>query len=97
MGTSEEYQHRVGVALAAIRTYRRLTQEELAVEVGVSGQTISNYENGRNSPHAEVLVRICRAMDVPLDVLLDPPATRDEVFEALALHFARQRAGRGHG
>jgi transcriptional regulator with XRE-family HTH domain len=91
-GMGTEYQERVGAALSAVRVYLQLSQEDVARAGATSVSTISNYEHGRVSPQAETLVRIARALDVPMELLLDPP-DRDEVLIALAVHRGRRRAG----
>ena len=57
-----------------IKKYRRergYTQEELSAELHVVRQTLSKWENNVSVPDAEVLIRISRALDVPVGVLLD--------------------------
>ena len=95
MRSDTDYARRVGMALSAIRDYLDLSQMDVATAAGTSAATISRYEDGRSAAQAETLVRIARALDVPLDLLLDPPATRQDVFELLALHRAKRRADAG--
>jgi transcriptional regulator with XRE-family HTH domain len=91
-----EYHHRVGVALRAVRDYLGWTQTQLAEAGATSGATISRYETGRAvEVQATILVRIAEQLDIPEALLLTPPATADEVKEALALHRAARRAARG--
>lgn len=57
-----------------IKKYRRergYTQEELSAELHVVRQTLSKWENNASVPDAEVLIRISRALEVPVSVLLD--------------------------
>ena len=57
-----------------IKKYRRergYTQEELSAELHVVRQTLSKWENNVSVPDAEVLIRISRALEVPVSVLLD--------------------------
>src|SRR5699024_2105533 len=57
-----------------IKKYRRergYTQEELSAELHVVRQTISKWENNVSVPDAEALIRISRALEVPVSVLLD--------------------------
>jgi transcriptional regulator with XRE-family HTH domain len=87
-----EYHHRVGV----VRDYLGWTQTQLAEAGATSGATISRYETGRAvEVQATILVRIAEQLDIPEALLLTPPATADEVKEALALHRAARRAARG--
>lgn len=84
---------RTGIAIEAARDYRRMTQGEVAERVGTSVSTVSRYEAGADRMDALVLAGIARTLDVPLDwLLVDPPETREEMYERLALRAAQQRA-----
>jgi DNA-binding XRE family transcriptional regulator len=51
------------------RVYRGLTQQELAVQAGISKPYLSQIESGKRQGTVETLTAIARAIDVPLDVL----------------------------
>jgi DNA-binding XRE family transcriptional regulator len=90
-----EYHRRVAGALKAVRDYLVLTQVELAEAGETSSATISRYETERASEvQATILVRIEENLDLPPRLLVNPPATADEVKEALAKHRASRRAER---
>lgn len=44
-----------------------MTQQDLAVRIGVSRQTVNAIEGGKYSPSLEVAFRIARVFDKPLD------------------------------
>lgn len=46
------------------RTFRRITQQELADMLGKSKSVISNWERGENSPDLEICERLCRIFNV---------------------------------
>lgn len=48
----------------------RKTQRELAAEVGVSSQMISDIIYGKKAPSAETLIKIARALNVKVDDLI---------------------------
>ena len=57
-----------------IRYYRELVgmeQKELARRIGVTGNSVSNWENGRARPDINLLPEICRVLDVTLYELFD--------------------------
>lgn len=52
-----------------IKYYRNklnLTQQELADSAGISLRALSNYERGSRVPSMEVLIKIAKALDVPV-------------------------------
>ncbi len=55
-----------------------MTQAELAEGVGVTRQTIIAIEQGRYSPTLEMAFQIARVFGVPLDDVLEYPATTKE-------------------
>ena len=60
----------LGQRLAKIRKQRGLSQEELARRVGAIQVVISDYENGKTRLYAETAVRFAKALDVPVQELL---------------------------
>jgi len=56
--------------LEAIRRRRLLTQKELAEKVGVSWQTISEWERGNMQPRMKHVRALCAALDVTPEELL---------------------------
>lgn len=60
----------LGTRIASMRGYRRLKQDQLGGMIGVSKQTISNWEHGYRSPDAEDLRNLCRALGCTADYLL---------------------------
>jgi len=60
----------VGERIRALRTARKLTQEQLAYRAGVSVGTIARIERGATRPTLETLERLARALDVSVADLL---------------------------
>lgn len=89
---NSDYALRVGVAIAAVREYLDLTQEQLAAAANVSTSTISRYENGESAAQAHTMLMIARALGVPLELLMDPPPSRQAVYEWMAFRSAAARA-----
>lgn len=56
--------------LKQARLAANLTQEELAEKVGVSRQTVSNWENGRSYPDIVSIIVLSDIYDMTLDSLL---------------------------
>ena len=67
----------VGPRLRALRQERGATLAQLAETTGISVSTLSRLEAGRRRPTLELLLQLARAHQVPLDELVDAPATGD--------------------
>lgn len=60
------------VSLKAARVNANMLQEDVAAELGVSKESIANWEKGKRSPKSAVLVRLCQIYKVPLDSIALP-------------------------
>lgn len=60
----------LGTRISSMRGYRRLNQETLGGMVGVSKQTVSNWEHDYRTPDADNIANLCRALDCSADYLL---------------------------
>jgi DNA-binding XRE family transcriptional regulator len=52
----------IGLFLKQLRNEKKLTQEQLAEVLGVSGRTVSRWETGNNLPDLSILVQIWNIM-----------------------------------
>ena len=59
-----------GENLMRSRKKSGLSQEEVAAKLGVSRQTVSNWETGRNLPDIEALKALAEALEVPVEQLI---------------------------
>lgn len=69
----------------ALRLEKKLTQNELAMALGVSNKTISVYEKGTSSPTLETLEKIAAYFNVTIDYLIgysDKPNPEVETISA---------------
>lgn len=57
--------------IAKYRTQKHIRQEELAKILGVTSATVSRYETGVTNLSAETLIKISKALNVSIDVLLN--------------------------
>lgn len=53
-----------------LREEKHLSQTRLSIELGVSQETISAYEVGKNSPSAKSLVKLCNIFNTSADYIL---------------------------
>lgn len=67
----------VGPRLRALRRDRGTTLAQLSESTGISVSTLSRLESGGRKPTLELLLPLAKAYGVPLDELVDAPATGD--------------------
>lgn len=61
------------ITLKAARVNKGMTQAEAAKELGVSVDTLGNYENGKSYPDVRILKKIEEVYDVEYDSLIFLP------------------------
>ena len=71
----------LGKQLKTARTDASLSQEELAKKIGVSRQTISNWENCRSYPDIGSLIKLSDLYGISLDAMLKADRGIPEHFE----------------
>lgn len=71
-GTAEDYFERLGRRLQELRSARGWKQQQLAEEAGLDRTYISGLEHGKQNPTIGALLRLARALEVPLDRLVSP-------------------------
>lgn len=78
---------------AELRSARRLTQDELGTALGVSGKTVSKWENGASEPGIQMLLKLAEFFGVTTDTLLctgksvdhkDPTEALRALYEGLS-------------
>lgn len=65
-------QIQIGSFLKTLRLEKSLTQEQLAEQFGVTGRTVSRWENGNNMPDEQA--KLCADHTGAGDRISDPPA-----------------------
>lgn len=71
--------YEIGERIRKFRLDRKLDQKELAKMIGVSNSRVSNWEQGQNRPDADILAKLCRALEVSPSELLDVRLSTDEL------------------
>lgn len=59
-----------GTMLKKVRQEYNLTQEEFANKINSSRSNIANYENNKNMPSVEILIKISETFNCSIDYLL---------------------------
>jgi transcriptional regulator with XRE-family HTH domain len=63
---------KIRITVAAARVNAGMTQQELAVALGVSASTIKNWEGGKTSPDLKRLRRLGELSGIPIDYIFLP-------------------------
>ena len=78
----------IGIKIKALRTEKQLTQEDLAVLIGVSRQTLSKWENGHSYPDIGSVVLLTDVFNISLTELLKGSSV-DEAQKIKKLKFKK--------
>ena len=57
--------------LRQIRKSRNLNQQKVAMDLNISREALSHYENGKREPSLEMLNRLSKYFNVPIDYLIN--------------------------
>lgn len=81
----------VGERLKARRNELHLTQDQVAESLGITRQTMSNWENGRSYPDIERVIRLSELYALSLDELLkgDQKMVRHLQENTVVNHFLK--------
>lgn len=58
------------LGLKEIRKKKKLNQQKVAMDLSISREAISFYENGKRSPNIETLVMLSNYFNVSIDYLI---------------------------
>lgn len=64
-------QKKIGAFLRELRMEKKLTQEQLAEQLNVSGRTVSRWETGNNMPDISILVEIAEFYGVGIQEIIN--------------------------
>lgn len=53
------------------RKNKKMTQRQLAEKIGVSHNTISDWESGGHKPDADTIMELCKILDVDANFMFD--------------------------
>ncbi len=58
------------IGLKEIRKQRHLNQQKVALDLNITREALSHYENGRREPSLAMLVKMSRYFNVSIDYLI---------------------------
>ena len=76
-------EHDIGCKIKAARIEKKLTQEQVAELLGVSRQTISNWDNEKSYPDIISVIKMSECYDVSLDYLLNGEQNMKSYYDYL--------------
>ena len=85
---------KIGKYLAKLRKYYKITQDELALKLGVSRQAVSRWETGNSIPDVEVLLKISELYGVTIDNIIHADTSSLKIREHKLLVDNRFRTKR---
>ena len=65
----ENMNKNVRISLEACRVNAKLTQSEMAEKLGVTANTVSNWESGKSEPNLSQLRAISEISGIPMDFI----------------------------
>ncbi len=74
-------QEKIGKFIAKCRKERGLTQVDLAVKLGVTDKSISNWENGKNMPDISLFNLLCSELGISVNDLLSGEKVVEENYQ----------------
>ena len=70
----------IGTRIASRRKELKMTQEDLAVKLGVSAQAVSKWENAASCPDISLLPQMVKVLDITTDELLTGKTSKVQVL-----------------
>ena len=74
-------QEKIGKFIATVRKERNLTQEELALRLGVTNKSISRWENGKTMPDLSLFKPLCRELNITLNDLMSGEKVDEKEYQ----------------
>ncbi len=87
---------RFGQQLQRLRIRRGLTQEQLAVKAGLVRVYVTKLEQGEHDPTLSVLVRLAKALRVPVTELLGESVSASQWWQVGEVRFATREEAEDH-
>lgn len=81
-----------GDRIRAYRKARELSQPQLAAMLGVTKNSVTNWETGVSRPELPMIPKLCQALGITADVFFDMPADRQALSKAEQEHMRLYRS-----
>lgn len=67
----EEYKNNGLIGLKILRKKRQINQQKIAMDLNISREVISYYENGKRNPDIQMLKTLSNYFNVSIDFLIN--------------------------
>lgn len=74
-------QEKIGKFIQECRKENNFTQEQLAEKLGVSGKSVSRWENGKTMPDYSTLAELCKNLNISINELFSCQKLPNERFK----------------
>ncbi len=71
----------IGKFIAKCRKEKKITQSELAEQLGVTDRSVSNWENGKNMPDLSLFKPLCEILGITINELLSGKKLREDEYQ----------------
>ncbi len=85
----------IGKRIKKRREERQLTQEQLAEQLHVTRQAVSNWENAKTQPDIDTLLRLAEVLELPAEELLYGEKRDGSAISDSSLDHAKKGIGFG--
>ena len=63
--------HKYMINLVSVSKEKKITQQEIAIHLGISQQKWSDYEGGRNELPMRYFIQVCKFLETSADKILE--------------------------
>ena len=81
----------IGANIKSLREERKLTQEKVAEELGVSFQAVSSWERDEYNPDTEKLIKLAELFDVSVSAIVEEKNRAFKTRDQLQRRMGKER------
>lgn len=78
----KNYNKKIGAYLAKERKAKKITQQQLADQLGVTKAAVSNWERGKRTIYADQMLEYCDQLGIDPQKLVEAVTTEEEEDDA---------------
>ena len=83
-------QEKIGQFIATCRKQKKLTQAQLAEELGVTDRSVSNWENGKCMPDYSLLIPLSKELNISVNELISGEKLNETNYEEKSCKCKRE-------